>query len=75
VIHRAPYALQSSRAQVHAAGIAGSTPKGVPREMEQRLEAIGFAGGSEGGLIQAAAAVCSLKREVSLAKHVPTRNA
>ncbi|MCC6151319.1 MAG: DUF4350 domain-containing protein [Planctomycetes bacterium] len=75
VIHRAPYALQSARAQVHAAGIAGSTPKGVPREIEQRLEAIGFAGGSEGGLIQAAAAVSSLKREVSLAKHVPTRNA
>ena len=75
VIHRAPYALQTSRAQVHAAGIAGSTPKGVPREMEQRLEAIGFAGGSEGGLIQAAAAVSTLKRELSIAKHVPTRNA
>lgn len=73
VIKRAPFALQSSRVKVHAAGIAGSTPPGIPREVEQRLEAIGYAGGSEGGLVQAAAAVAALKRDQSMAQHVPVR--
>ena len=72
-LKRAQYALASSRAHVHAAGIAGSTPTSMPAEIEQRLQAIRVASGTEEGLIQAASAIAELKREQSMSKHIPSR--
>jgi hypothetical protein len=73
-LKRAQFALVSSRAHVHAAGISGSTATGLPQETEQRLEAIRFARGTEEGLVQVARAISELKLEQSLAKHIPPRN-
>lgn len=73
LLKRAPFALQSSRTRVHAAGMAGSSVTGLPRELEQRLNAIRYAGGTEEGLVQVAQAVARLKIEQSLEAHVPKR--
>jgi len=71
LIKRAQHALSPSKAHVHAAGMAGSTPTSLPKETETGLGEIKLTGGSEENFVAVATSIAKLKREQTFSKSVP----